>query len=91
MRLCSGNFECLNNLAANRIFGDACDILLITDIYLIINGASIALTPKPQSAMNGIQGIPHPACKLIKAPAVAVKTGAPQAQMNGKLYTLGGL
>ena len=45
----------------------------------------MALTPKPHRAINGSQGIPHPAYKLIKALAVAVNTGAPQAQINGKL------
>jgi hypothetical protein len=59
--------------------------LLITDIYRIINGASIALTPKPHRAINGSQGMPQPAYKLIKALAVAVNTGAPHAQIKGKL------
>jgi len=85
MRLYNGSLECLNNLAASRMFGDACDILLITDICLIIKGAKTALTPKPQRAMNGSQGIPQPAYRLINALAVAENTGAPHAQMNGRL------
>ena len=64
---------------------------MITVIYLIIRGANIALTPNPQSMMKDIQGIPHPAYKLINALAVAVNTGAPHAQINGILNVFGGL
>jgi len=63
----------------------------MTDICLIIKGAKINLTPKPHKAMNGSHGIPHPACILINALAVAENKGAPHAHIKGKLYTLGGL
>ena len=89
--LCRGCLETLKSFTANRIFGEAYDILLITVIYLIIRGANIALTPNPQSIINDIQGIPDPACKLINALAVAVNTGAPHAQINGILNVFGGL
>lgn len=83
--LYSGSLENLKSFAASLMLGEAYDILFITDICLIIRGASIALTPNPQSAMKGSHGIPVPACKLISALAVAPNTGAPHAQINGKL------
>jgi hypothetical protein len=91
MRLCSGSSECLNNLAAILMLGDACDILLMLTIYANIIGASINRTPKPHIAMNGSQEIFVAHCSAIRAFAVALNTGAPQAQKNGRLYTLGAL
>jgi len=67
------------------MFGEACDILLIRVICLNIKGASAALTPKPQSTINGSQGIPVLNYKLIRQDAVKVKTGWPQAHIKGKL------
>ena len=58
-------------------------------IYLIIMGAKTSLTPNPHITMNGNQGIPVPAYIEIKAAAVALNTGAPQAQINGNEYVLG--
>lgn len=59
--------------------------MLIRVIYLIIIGARRSLTPKPQRTMNENHGICVEAYMEIKAAAVALKTGAPQAQMNGKV------
>lgn len=87
----SGNFECLNSLAAIRILGDACEILLITIIYRNIIGASIALTPQPHSMINGNHGTPVPAYTATSIDAQAVNTGEAHAQINGSEYTFGGL
>ena len=91
MRLCKGNFECLNSLAAIRMFGEACDILLIKVICLSIIGASNMRTPNPHITMKGNHAMPVPACKLINIDAHALNTGAPQAQTKGSEYTFGGL
>ena len=77
------------SLAVSLIVGDACDILLISVIYLIIMGASMSLTPNPQPTMKGNQGTPVPAYNEMSIAAVALKTGAPYAQMKGSEYTLG--
>lgn len=50
-------FECFYSLKTSLILGEACPILLMTIIYLIIKGASISLTPNPHIIKNGNQGI----------------------------------
>lgn len=70
---------------------DAWLILLMRIICLIIIGARKERTPKPQHTMNGNHGMPVPACREIRAAAVALNTGAPHAQMNGSEYVFTGL
>ena len=86
--LYKGNSLCLNRLLASRMLGDAWLILLINTICLIIIGARTSLTPKPHITMKGNQGIPVPAWIATKVTAVALKTGAPQAQIQGRLNVL---
>lgn len=47
----------LKSFMTNLILGEAYPILLIKVICLIMSGASISLTPKPQITKNGSQGI----------------------------------
>jgi hypothetical protein len=55
--LWSGILLYLNSLAANLIFGDACDILLIKVICLIIIGRMAILTKNPDNTIKLIQGM----------------------------------
>lgn len=50
-------FEYLNSFITSLMLGEAWPILLMSTIYLIISGARISLTPKPQSIMKGNQGM----------------------------------
>jgi hypothetical protein len=79
----------LNKLVANRIFGEAWDILLTSVICLIIKGTIINRTETPEMIINGNHGIAVNAYSLIKAADVTLKTGANHAHIIGIAKFLG--
>ena len=63
----------------------------MTIICLIIKGARRSLTPKPQRAIKGSQGMEVKPWSLISQAAVNVNTGVKKDQIKGIANTLGGL
>ena len=57
--------ECLKSFITSLILGEAYPILLMRTIYLIINGASRSLMPKPHIIKKGSQGIIVAPCNFI--------------------------
>ena len=79
-----GSLENLNSFTASLMFGEACDILLIRVICLIMSGKMQSLTEIPERRMKDIQGMWVKAWSLTNAAAVTENTGAKYAQMKGR-------